>query len=257
MEKKNNGLVIFLTDFGHSHYAGMLHGVVLKYNPNVTTLDLCHNITPFAVVEASYILSVSYRYFPSGAIFVVVIDPGVGTKRDILITRYKEYTFVAPDNGVLSPFFAEGKTFKLTDLQGFKNISSTFHGRDIFAPLAGVLSRGESPENLGIPEENPIKIEWWEPQKIDNQTYQGIILHTDRFGNAITNIPCSYLRNIREIRIKGVVIRDSFISFGYAPYNTPFMYCGSSNFIEIALRENNFAKKYNITTLTPLICVLK
>jgi len=252
-----NKSVIFITDFGNSHYAGILHGVVLKYNPNANTIDLTHNITPFAIVEASYILSVSYGYFPQGSVFVAVVDPGVGTERDVLITLYKEYIFIAPDNGLLSPFLNEGKTFKLTNLRIFENTSNTFHGRDIFAPLAGLLSRGEPAEKFGVLKENPTLIEWWSPQKLDNQTYQGIVLHTDRFGNAITNIPCSYLRNIREIRIKGVIIQDHFTSFGHAPYDTPFMYCGSSNFIEIALRENNFAKKYGVNPLTPLLCILK
>jgi len=256
VERKSKNIVVLLTDFGASHYTGIMHGVILRYNPYTVVIDLTHNITAFSVLEASFILHTSYKYFPEGSIFIAVVDPGVGTERSVLITLYNNYTFVAPDNGLLSPFFKEGETFRFTKFELLGQISSTFHGRDVFAPIGGLLSRGESPHNLGVREKNPTIIEWWKPQKIDDYTYQGIIIHIDRFGNAITSIPCDHINSISELRIKNLIIKDKFPSFGYAPFETPFIYCGSSGFLEIALRENNFAKKYNISPLTPLLCTI-
>ena len=256
-ERKNRGPLVLLTDFGYSHYVGILKGVILSYNPDTLIVDLTHSITPFKVVEASYALYTSYKYFPKGSIFLAVVDPGVGTERDILITEYKDYIFIAPDNGLLSPFLDEGKNFKFTSFDRLGEISNTFHGRDVFAPIAALISTGESPKDIGTVKKNPVKIEWWRPEKIDQNTYQGIILFIDRFNNAITNIPCDYINKIDKIRIKGIIIKDKFPSFGHAPYDTPFIYCGSSKFIEIGLREEGFAKKYDITLLSPLLCFIK
>lgn len=242
-----------ITDFGFSHYTGILKGVILKYNPNVNIVDLTHEITPFNIVEASYILYSSYKYFPKKSIFLVVVDPGVGTERDVVITEYQDYVFVAPDNGVLSPFFKDGKTFKFTSYEMLGEISNTFHGRDVFAPIAALISLGNPLGSMGTLMKNPVKIVWWEPEKLDKSTYQGIILHIDRFGNAITNIPCKYLNKLKEIRIKGIIIKERFSSFAHAPYKSPFFYCGSSGFVEIGLREESFSKKYNITLPSPLI----
>ena len=259
MEKNKNSDIVLLTDFGDSHYRGILHGVIRDYNPEATIIDLTHNITPFNVVEASYILYTSYKYFRKGSIFVCVIDPGVGSERRVIYGEYEGYYFVAPDNGILSPFLKEQTFMFFTNTSLLKNpiSSNTFHGRDIFAPLGALISLGHELDTLGEPCENPVIRPWWELSILDEHTYQGVVLHIDRFGNAITNISCKKLPYIEEIRIKGVIIREKHSSFHSAEYNTPFIYCGSSGFLEIGLREKNFSTTYQISVLTPLLLIVK
>ena len=259
MGKNNKFDIVLLTDFGNSHYSGILHGVLRDYNPDATVIDLTHNISPFNVVEASYILYSSYKYFRKGSIFVCVVDPGVGSERKVIFGEYDGYYFVAPDNGLLSPFLKE-KTFMVftnTSLLKKPVSSNTFHGRDIFAPVGALISLGYDLNILGEPYKEAIIRAWWELSILDEHTYQGIVLHIDRFGNAITNIPCKKLPYIEEIRMKGITIRDKHSSFHNAEYNTPFMFCGSSNYIEIGIKEKNFSSTYHISVLTPLLLVVK
>ncbi len=255
MEKSQRTDVALITDFGNSHYVGIMHGVLRDYNPNITVIDLTHNITPFNIVEASFILYTSYQYFKEGTIFVCVVDPGVGTERKALFGEYNGYYFIAPDNGLLGPFIKERIFYAFENKSLLKKpvSSNTFHGRDIFAPLAGLISLGYSMEELGKPYKDALKRPWWELSKLDEHTYQGIVLHIDRFGNAITNIPCDKLPYLEEVRIKGLIIKTRYSSFQNAEYNTPFIYCGSSGFIEIGMREKNFSSTSNITLLTPLL----
>ncbi len=258
MEKESRDIIL-LTDFGESHYRGILHGVIREYNSYATVIDLTHNVTPFNIIEASYILYSSYKFFKKGSIFVCVVDPGVGSERKAIFGEYNGYFFVAPDNGLLSPFLRE-KTFMFftnTSLLKRPVESSTFHGRDIFAPLGALISLGHDLHTLGKPLENPIIKPWWELPILDEHTYQGIILHIDRFGNAITNIPCDKIHRIKEIRLRGIVVTEKHSSFYNAEYNTPFMYCGSSGFIEIGLREKNLSSTYQISVLTPLLFIME
>lgn len=249
--------IVLTTDFKDTQYVGIMRGVILNYNPKAIIVDLSHNITPFSIVEASYILYTSYKYFPQNSIFVAVVDPDIGTERDVLITAYHNYLFVSPDNGLLSPFFLKDNTIKFTNFERLKlgvSINTSFQGIDVLASIGAILSLNEEMTTLGIPKEDPKIIKWWQLTQRNKNFLEGKVVHIDSFGNVVTNIPCKYVKSILEVQIKNTTLKENFTSYRYAPYDTPFFYCGSSGFVELALREKNFAKEYSISLLTPLLC---
>lgn len=147
-------VITLLTDFGtQDEYAGVMKGVILSLHPAALIVDISHQIAPQDVMQAAYMLRSSWQYFPAGTVHVTVVDPGVGGKRDILAAQYKRHFFLAPDNGILSMLAEEGDFQSLIRVENsgyFRNsVSRTFHGRDIFAPVAAHLSMGVKPENFG------------------------------------------------------------------------------------------------------------
>ncbi len=184
--------IVLLTDFGYKDgYAGVLKGVILGVNPHARILDLSHGIPPQDLVRASFLLTSSVSYFPRSSIFLVVVDPGVGTSRKPLLVKAGEYFFIGPDNGVLSAAVKQlgnARIFQLNHPEYFlDSVSFTFHGRDIFAPVAGHLSLGVSPQELGEPCTGMESLDIPRPVKTD----QGLdlrILFVDTFGNLILNL---------------------------------------------------------------------
>ena len=220
-------LLVFTTDFGLADsYAGVMKGVALGINPELRFIDLTHQIAPQNVAQGAFVLGVSYRYFPTDAIHVAVVDPGVGTARRAVLLQTPHGSFVAPDNGLLSRVLAgyladspgrPGKAelppsvraFHLTNPDYWLHpVSDTFHGRDVFTPVAAHLSLGIAPESLGDPT-------WelaWLPLPQPRVTPEGIsgeVIYRDTYGNLISNIPASLLKDraIAEVRIRGRVIR--------------------------------------------------
>ena len=207
------GIITLTTDFGISDpYIGEMKGVILGINPKVTVIDLCHSIEPQNILEASFLLSIAYRSFPEGTIHVVVIDPGVGSGRRLVLLKNPVAFFIAPDNGVLSyVLFSDSRQIEDLDLEikekelptgleavSITNprfwrhpISSTFHGRDIMAPVAAHLSLGTSPYEFG--EVIHSLFAFMPPQpSIDSEAPDGSIIghiiHIDHFGNLITDV---------------------------------------------------------------------
>lgn len=185
-------LVALLTDFGtRDHYAGTLKAVVLGICPEVTLVDIGHDIPPHDVLSGALELAACYRYFPAGTVFLVVVDPGVGSARRGLAAEAGDYRFVAPDNGVLTAVFRETVPRKIVELTERKyarpTVSRTFEGRDRFAPAAAWLARGIGLSSLGRGVSDPVRIEIPEPE-IGPGGVTGVVLRVDRFGNLITNI---------------------------------------------------------------------
>ena len=185
-------LIALLTDFGTSdHYVGTMKGVVLGVCPEVTLVDITHDIPPHDVRTAARQLAASYRYFPAGTVFLVVVDPGVGSARRGLAVETADYRFVAPDNGVLSAVLDETPARRVVELTERKfarpTISRTFEGRDRFAPAAAWLARGAAITTLGRGVSAPVQLTWpavvERPDRID-----GEVELVDRFGNLITNL---------------------------------------------------------------------
>ncbi len=185
-------LISLLTDFGDKdNFVGMMKAVILKINPQAKIVDLCHQIKPQGLEEAAFLLAHSFRYFPEGTIHLVVVDPGVGTKRKKILVKTKNYYFVAPDNGVLSATLKLEKPQKIIEITKekyfLKPVSNTFHGRDIFAPAAAYLSLEEKPESFGKKISKIKELNLPKPHKSKN-ALSGQIIYIDRFGNLITNI---------------------------------------------------------------------
>jgi len=185
-------LVAFLTDFGtRDHYAAVMKGVVLSINPDATLVDLSHDVPPHDIVFAAQELAAIYRFFPAGAVFVVVVDPGVGSARRALAAEAGEWRFVAPDNGVLTGVFQETPPRRVVELTERRyarpTVSRTFEGRDRFAPAAAWISKGVNLSAFGRTLTDYRTLDLPRPI-VDDQVVRGVVVRIDRFGNVVTNL---------------------------------------------------------------------
>src|SRR5437867_1012661 len=185
-------VIALLTDFGsRDHYAGTMKGVALGICPDATLVDITHDLPPHDVLAGALELAACYRYFPAGTIFLVVVDPGVGSVRRGIAAEAGEYRFVAPDNGVLGLVFEEAAPKKIVELTERRyarpTVSRTFEGRDRFAPAAAWIAKGIELAALGRPAGGIHRLQIPEPQ-VSDDAIAGEVLRIDRFGNLITNI---------------------------------------------------------------------
>ncbi len=243
--------VALLTDFGlKDNFVGVVKGVILKYNPKIHIIDITNNISPQNIIEASLLLKNSYKHFPNKTIFLTIVDPGVGTERDIIVIKNKSNLFIAPDNGVLSFLQDEDtKLYRLTIPNRFipRPESATFHGRDIFAPTAGLLSKGTRITKLCIPTNKIKKMKISVPVKHKN-SITGKIIYIDSFGNCISNIDRRILDQLFNkkfsIKINKSVIKK--ISLNYQDINKIGALFNSFNLLEIAVPNGNASRKLKI-----------
>jgi len=181
--------IVLLTDFGlHDAYVGQMKGALLCGAPRAVIVDLCHEVSPQDIPQAGFLLQASHRHFPGGSVFVAVVDPGVGSGRAIILARFGDQYFLAPDNGLLTFLLNEPASWwRMTP--SYPDASRTFHGRDIFAPLAARLASGESPEALGVPlaPRDVVRLEFsWAAER--DGVLDCRVLHVDRFGNCLLNL---------------------------------------------------------------------
>lgn len=176
-------MIVFLSDFGVSEYVGVVKGVIARHGPGVPVIDLFHGVGPQALREGAWVLLANHRYFPPGAVFLAVIDPGVGTGRQAVAVRTRDYFFVGPDNGLLYPAARAGGVVASVRLPVPAGASRTFHGRDVFAPAAARLAAGANLEDLGEPCDLRVPLEF----HLDGR--EGEVVRVDPFGNVITNLP--------------------------------------------------------------------
>jgi S-adenosylmethionine hydrolase len=219
-------VITLLTDFGtRDGYAGVMKGVIWKIAPDVQIADLSHEITPQDVMEAALLLKRVVAYFQGGTIHVGVIDPGVGTKRRGIAAQMGSQFFVGPDNGLFSLVKAEYEKqnqnclFVSLDQPQYwlSEISSTFHGRDLFAPVAAHLAQGIPLSKMGSPFKDPVEIQI--PLPLPTSTgWIGRVIHIDHFGNLSTNLSDSHIRIQQPvIKIKDEIIRGISVTFGDRP----------------------------------------
>lgn len=188
-------VIALLTDFGlDDPYVGQLKGVLATRAPQAKVVDLSHGLEPFCVAQAAFFARASVEYFPIGTIFVCVVDPGVGSDRRVVLLSWRERLFLAPDNGLSSLLLHDGaqgaRAFNVSPCEPLS--SATFHGRDLFAPLAARLANGERPESLGT-EIDPASLVgemWAAPREKGGRVFCSV-LHADRFGNLVLNLPTS------------------------------------------------------------------
>ena len=185
-------IIALLTDFGgQDHYAGVMKGVILGICPDVTLVDISHDLPPHDMAFAAHELAATYRYYPPGTIFLVVVDPGVGTTRRGLAADVADRRFVAPDNGVLTSVFQEAAPKKVVELTERRyarpTVSRTFEGRDRFAPAAAWIAKGTHLEAFGRGVTDYKMLDLPQPM-LDNGVLRGRVIRVDRFGNVVTNI---------------------------------------------------------------------
>jgi S-adenosylmethionine hydrolase len=237
--------ITLLTDFGLADgYAGTMCGVILRINPAATIVDLTHQVPPQDVGYAAYVLATTYRYFPQGTVHVVVVDPGVGGERAGLATEAAGQYFVAPDNGVLSYVLAAGYAalIRLTEPRFWlPNPSRTFHGRDIFAPVAAHLSLGVPLQELGEPHAEPVRFPISEPVRRPDGTWVAHVIHVDRFGNVITDLrpDPDWLRQLASAEVSGRRVEAVVQTYSDVPSGAPAILVGSGGYLEIAVRDGD------------------
>ena len=241
-------IIVLLTDFGESEYVGMVKGVILNICPSVKIVDLTHNIEKYNIRHASFILEKSYPYFPKGSIFLAVVDPGVGTKREGIIIKTKEYIFIGPNNGIFG--FLKNVERAIRIKMNMKNVSSTFHARDVFAPIAAKIACGSKIEKFGDEKIKIVKIDQSPPEKLGKKIV-GEVLYTDSFGNIITNIPKSMLPYTPGekliLKIGDKKYATKFVkSYGFANIGELVLVIGSSDMLEIAINQGNAKKNLKV-----------
>lgn len=248
--------VAFLTDFGTSdHYAGTLKGVVSTICPDATLIDIAHGIPAHDVMAGALELAACYRYFPHGTIFLVVVDPGVGSSRRGIAADIGDYRFVAPDNGVLSAVFLESPPRKVVELTERKyalpTVSRTFEGRDRFAPAAGFLARGVALVALGRRIADFHSLELPRPA-VGGQQLSGEVVRVDRFGNLITNIDRRTFEQFAAgrpiaVEVGGKDIPRIVATYADAPAGELCALFGSTDHLEIAVNAGDAAAALGLT----------
>ncbi|MBN1782964.1 SAM-dependent chlorinase/fluorinase [bacterium] len=238
-------IITLLTDFGtDSPYPGIMKGVVLGICPAAHVVDITHDIAPQDIEAAAFVLKGAFRWFPTGSVHCAVVDPGVGSDRAVLIVRAGEHLFTAPDNGILKYIFAEfpdARVWRAGNQAYFlPDVSRTFHGRDIFAPVAAHLTNGVSPEKIGTETEDYIRGEI-RRSVIKPDSIRGEIIWFDRFGNAVTNIHESALKAAAgvTVRIGNRVIQGLSQSYSDREPGELLAVIGSFGYLELAVRNGN------------------
>ena len=186
-------IITLTTDFGLAdHFVGTMKGVILELAPDAQIVDISHSVQAFDVLDGALTISQAYSYFPAGTVHVVVVDPGVGTARRPITLTGDRHHFVAPDNGVLSLVYDREERLSIRHVTAehyfLQPRSNTFHGRDIFAPIAAYLAKGVDPARFGDEISDFVRFAAPRPKPIDEHTLRGVVLKVDRFGNLITNI---------------------------------------------------------------------
>ena len=241
-------VISLLTDFGTvDYFVGAVRGAILSVNPQAVIADITHEVPPQDVEAAAFILLAAYKTFPAGTIHLAVVDPGVGSTRRPIIVSAGEQFFVGPDNGLFTYIYdrePSHRTFHVTAEKYFRQpVSTTFHGRDIFAPVAAALSNGVKPKMFGASITDEVRLETsLTPVVQKNGNVEGRIIHIDRFGNCITNLTRDVLEDQpTTLFVKGKTV-DSFRDFysDSAPSEV-FAIWGSAGFLEIAVNRGSAA----------------
>lgn len=246
-------IVTLLTDFGTvDYFVGAMKGALLNVNPAAQIIDITHEIQPHDIEAGAFTLLASFEAFPPGTIHVAVVDPGVGSSRRPIIVNGGGHVFVGPDNGVLGYVYERlesSRVFHVTNEKYFRgDVSATFHGRDVFAPVAGALSRGVEPAELGREVTDFVRLAFAAPERRADGVLVGTVIHVDRFGNCITNIsPRDFdaakisggvclLAGGKEVRAFRRFFADESDATG-----DPFAIWGSAGLLEIAVFRDSAA----------------
>lgn len=243
-------IISLTSDFGTSdNYVGVMKGVILGLAPQAHLVDLTHAIEPQNVRQAAFVLAGAAPYFPAGAIHLAVVDPGVGSARRALLVTTARACYVGPDNGIFTPALAEPTAQAwLLDRPEFwlTRVSRTFHGRDIFAPVAAHLANGVAPHPLGQPITDPVRLGWPRPTRNAAGDVQGQVIYADHFGNLISNIPASWVATGSwRCQIAG---QDAPLVATYAGVADGALagLISSGDTVEIAIRNGNAARQLGV-----------
>jgi S-adenosylmethionine hydrolase len=240
-------ILTLTTDFGLAdHYVGAMKGVILGLCPRARLVDISHLVRPFAIPEGAFTIAQAYRSFPRGTVHIVVVDPGVGSaRRPILVEAAGQY-FVAPDNGVLALIFAreKHKVRLISNNRYFlKQVSATFHGRDIFAPVAAHLAKGIAPSRIGKAIADYLRPPFERPQPMGERAWSGSILKIDHFGNIITNFRAEDFPAMEQLTIGRARVRRMVGAYTEGRTGELVAIGGSSGYLEVSVNQASAAQK--------------
>lgn len=252
-------LATLLTDFGTADYfVGAMKGALLSVCPRAQIIDITHEIPAHDIEAGAFTLMAAYESFPAGTVHVAVVDPGVGSSRRPILVVAREHLFVGPDNGLFGYVYSRERDFEVYHLTNEKyfrrGVSTTFDGRDLFAPVAAALLNGVAPVGLGVAVEDYVRLARPSPQRASAATLEAAVIHIDRFGNCITNISSADLtdeaiRHGAHLLVGEHEIR-SFRRFFAEDENAtgePFAIRGSAGLLEIAIFRDSAARRLSIS----------
>jgi S-adenosylmethionine hydrolase len=238
-------VITLTTDFGtRDHYVGTMKGVILNIHRSALIVDICHSVPPYDVLEGALTIAQAYSYFPPGTVHMVVVDPGVGSSRRPILADTGKYRFIAPDNGVLSLVYAREERVQVRHITAehyFLNpVSATFHGRDIFAPVAAYVSKGVSLPMLGEEIDDYVRFTIRPPQPVSEKELTGVVLKVDTFGNLVTNLRPQDVPALSEeptpdfcLKVGTGEVRSIKPTFSAGDPGEVFALWGSMGFLEI------------------------
>jgi S-adenosylmethionine hydrolase len=252
-------VISLLTDFGTADYfVGAVKGAILSVNPQAVIADITHEIAPQDISDGAFTLLAAYKAFPAGTIHVAVVDPGVGSTRRPIIVAANQQFFVGPDNGLFTYIYdrePRHQVFHATAEKYFRrDPSSTFHGRDIFAPVAAALSNGVKPRAFGPTIDDAIRLPTpLEPEVLKNGDVRGRIIHIDHFGNCVTNLTRDLVTPNATIVVNRKTIRDFRNFYGEDSSSKPFAIWGSAGFLELSVNGGSAAKTLKVKRSDTLV----
>ena len=259
----SNPIITLTTDYGtNDHLVGVLKGVILKINPDVQIVDITHGVTPFDLLDGATAIANAYPYFPPRTIHVVVVDPGVGTDRRPLLVSGQNQYFIAPDNGVLSGVFDKEQNFLVRHLTAehyfLHPVSRTFHGRDVFAAVAGWLSKNWQPGSMGEEITDFKRFALPRPKEAEG-LLKGVVLKVDSFGNLITNFRGEDLpegaidKGEIKLQVGTHTVGKLVPTFAHGAAGEAIAYVGSSGYLEIAVNKGSASKTLGLGRGTPVL----
>jgi S-adenosylmethionine hydrolase len=260
-----NGIITLTTDFGaREPFVGIMKGVMLGHAPHLRFIDMAHEVSAFQPVEAGFWLAHALRYFPAGTLHMAVVDPGVGTPRALLVAFSGEQALLAPDNGLLAPLAARGKIDRVIQVDparlvkfGVSDVSATFHGRDVFAPLAAAIAAGRcDPADLGTDIGSVKQDAWPQTSPRADGGVAGVIVAVDRFGNLISNIESSAVVALSTptVHIAGLRLPLKR-TYGDAHPGEYVGLINSFEVLEVAQSRGNAAQGLNVAVGAPISAV--
>jgi S-adenosyl-L-methionine hydrolase (adenosine-forming) len=250
-------IITLTTDFGTKDgYVGQMKGVILGMAENSTVIDITHDIEPFQTLQAALVISELLKYFPKRTVHLVIVDPGVGGPRRGMVLKSGDQYLVGPDNGLFSLVIKEGpwEARSIENSRWFRpNPHPTFHGRDVFAPVAAHLSKGVGFDFIGPWLRDPVTLAIPEPNQSANEI-AGEVIYLDRFGNLCTNIKDkSITEPTPAVVIKSLIINKISSYFGAVPIGEPVAVINSFGFLEIAVNQGNAAKLLDADVGVPVV----
>jgi S-adenosylmethionine hydrolase len=253
-------IITITTDFGvRDHFVGAMKGVILTINPEVNLLDVSHDVASFSVVDGAFTIAQAYPYFPADTVHLVIVDPGVGSERRPLLVQAGRHFFVGPDNGVFSFIYEREERVTVRHITAshyfLQPVSRTFHGRDIFSPIAAWLTKGIEASNFGDPISDYQRIANLNPTIESDQRARGMVLKADKFGNLVTNFSVALFPQfvrpeapLFSLEIKGQQLARLRKTFSEGAPDEVFAIVGSSGYLEIVCNGDAASRALNASS---------